>query len=146
MPIAHQGEVKYHYRDHDTDRVSEAPPVQNQWYTVFDAEDVRLLWCRTTQTNDETAAKDVEVRWTIDGNVYLSTTSMDDNTDYFTYRVAGPSAVGTAGLNSATPARHGTDKIDKRGLSFKVEVRITSVPGTNQTLVCDCVRETLEET
>ena len=146
MPIAHQGEVKYHYRDHDTDQVNEAPPVQNQWYTVFDAEDVRLLWCRTSQTNDETAAKDVEIRWTIDGNVYFSSTSMTDNTDHFTYRVAGPGGGGIAGLNTATPARLGTDDTGKRGQSFKVEVRMTSVPGTNQTLLCNCVRETLEET
>lgn len=137
---------KYHYYDHDTDALNAAPPVQNTWYEIFDAEDVRLIWCVVWQTNDETAAKDVEVRWTIDGNVYFTSDSLANNTNEFYYRAWAASAVGTAGLTGTTTQHNAGWDVDKRGQSFKVEVRMTSVPGTNQTLRVRCVRETLELT
>ena len=149
MPAAYGGhvaQVKYHYQDHDTDVVNQAPPVQNTWYTVFDASDVRLLWCVIQQTNDETAAKDLEVRWTIDGNVYLVALSLDALTEAYIFRSHEPSTAGTDGLTDSADPRNGTFYCDKRGKAFKVEVRITSVVGTNQTLTCWCVRETLEAT
>ena len=147
--MPHHGEyehVKEWLQDHDTDEVNEAPPVQNTWYEVFDAEDVRLIWCEIYQTNTDIAAKDIEVRWTIDGNVYLVTVSLDDDTVNFIYRDRAPSAVGTAGLTSTPTEVNAGFNVDKRGLAFKVEVRMTSVPGTAQVLRCRCVRETLEVT
>lgn len=144
MPRAYH--VKHHYLDHDTDQQSLSPPILNQWYTVFEAHDVRLLWCVTRQKNDESAAKNLEVRWTIDGNVYRSAASHVHDTVYYWYRGHLPSAVGTAGLYSTTTSSTAGKYTDKRGIDFKVEVRITSALGTNQTFDCWCVRETLERT
>lgn len=147
--MPHHGEyehVKEWLQDPDTDVVDETPPVQNTWYEVFDAEDVRLLWCVIRQDNDETAAKDIEVRWTIDGNVYLEQVGLNDATSMWVWRDHDPSVGGTGGLSSSTSIFNAAYYTDKRGLDFKVEVRITSVPGTNQRLRCWCVRETLEVT
>lgn len=146
MPEASGRHIKYHYQDHDPDEVNEAPPVQNTWYPVFDAEDVRLLWCVVTQSNDEVALKDVEVRWTIDGNVYLLTLNAASGTEYNVYKDWLPSAGGTAGLLSIEGICNAGYFVDKRGLAFKVEVRLTGVPGGNQVLICRCVRETVEST
>ena len=137
---------KHHYLDHDTDVVDESPPDQNTWYEVFHAQDVRLLWCWIRQKNDEAAAKDVEVRWTIDGNVYFASVSLADDTDSYVYRSWTPSAAGTSGLVVDTANRNAAWFVDKRGQDFKVEIRMTSLPGTNQRLRCYCVRETLEVT
>ena len=137
---------KMMWRDHDSDVVNEAPPVQNEWYPVFDAEDVRLIWCVILQDNTEAAAKDVEVRWTIDGTPYLVSVNLAAATPNWVYRFYLPSAGGTAGLDSTVNPQTAGYWVDKRGQSFKVEVRITSALGTNQTLICRCVRETLEQT
>jgi len=139
-------QIKYAYQDHDTDAISEVPPVQNTWYEVFHAEDVRLLWCWLNQTNDENAAKDIEVRWTIDGNVYLGSALVDDAASYYVFRDHNASAGGTAGIIISNTLYNAGTRIDKRGLDFKVEIRITGALGTNQSLQCRCVRETLEET
>ena len=146
MPVAHAGETKYAYLDHDTDVVDEMPPILNQWYTVFDAEDVRLLWCIIMQDNDEAAVKNVEVRWTIDGNVYWTFDGVPAATEYYVYRYYGASDGGTDGLLPGLTVRNAGGCVDKRGHSFKVEVRIISALGTLQVLRCYCVRETLEQT
>jgi hypothetical protein len=140
------GGKKYWLQDHDTDEVNEAPPVINVWYTAFDAEDVRLIWCAITQHNDESAAKEIQVRWTIDGQVYWVADSVDSDAIKYVYRNREPSLAGTQGLVVSTSTYNAAYYVDKRGLDFKVEVRLTDAAGTNQTLICDCVRETLEET
>jgi len=147
--MPHHGEyehVKEWLQDHDTDAINLLPPVQNTWYEVFHAEDVRLLWVNIMQSNGEAAALDVEMRWTIDGNVYFKGISAVSGTYYYVYRSVAPSTGGTDGLLivvDTVNAAHGTDK---RGLDFKVEARLTGVPGTNQRLYVLCVRETLEIT
>ena len=138
--------VKEWLQDHDTDVVDEAPPVQNTWYEVFHAEDVRLLYCAIRQDNTEEDAKDVEIRWTLDDNVYFDTVPLAHGTWEFTYRDQNPSSGGTLGLTTTATMYNAARNIDKRGLDFKVEVRMTSVPGTAQRLRCYCVRETLEVT
>ena len=146
MPVAHAGETKYAYLDHDTDVVEEIPPIRNQWYTVFDAEDVRLLWCNIYQYNDESAAKDIDLRWTVDGTVYFGQMTTPDSVEYGVFRSSDPSLGGTRGLTVYPGLMNAGYHVDKRGHSFKVEVRMTTVPGTNQWLSCYCVRETLEQT
>uniref|UniRef100_A0A6M3X856 Uncharacterized protein n=1 Tax=viral metagenome TaxID=1070528 RepID=A0A6M3X856_9ZZZZ len=138
--------VKYAYEDHDTDEVDPTPPVQNTWYPLFDADDVRLLWHTVFQSNDETAAKDIEIRWTIDGNVYFVAVNLDSGGTVYVYRGRMASGAGTSGLLTIDTATNACFTVDKRGKSFKVEVRITSVVGTNQRLLSRAVRETLEET
>lgn len=147
--MPHHGQyehVKEWLQDHDSDVVNETPPVQNTWYEVFHAYDVRLLICAIEQVNDEAAAKDVEVRWTIDGNVYFDVVPLADSTLNWVYRNRLPSAGGTTGLAVAASFVNAVRYTDKRGHDFQVEVRTTSVPGTNQVLTCWCVRETLEVT
>ena len=146
MPRAHAGVVKYHYQDHDSDQAYETPPVQNTWYEVFDAEDVRLLWCVMFQNNTEVAAKEIEVRWTIDGTVYFLSRSLAADTNEWIYRNRLGSTGGIAGLNYSAAEVNAAFNTDKRGHSFKVEIRMTDAPGTAQVLSCLCVRETLEET
>lgn len=145
-PKAAGANVKYVYLDHDTDVVNEAPPILNQWYTVFDADDVRLLWCWIRQTNTEAAAKNIEVRWTIDGNVYLVSDPLASGVPDYIFRIPNPSGGGVAGLYYRAPDANACLYVDKRGQRFKVEVRITSALGTAQILTCWCVRETLEVT
>ena len=137
---------KMSWRDHDSDVVDESPPILNEWYPVFDREDVRLLFCDIFQTNTETAAKDVEVRWTIDGNIYFVSVSLANGTHQYVHRVPQPSLAGTGGLGTAAGVVNAGYHADKRGQSFKVEIRITSPLGTAQRLVCWCVPETLEQT
>jgi hypothetical protein len=145
-PKAAGANVKYAYLDHDTDRQNLAPPVLNQWYTVFHAYDVRLLWCKFVQTNGEAAAKDIEVRWTIDGTPYFGSQTAASATSYLTYRDFNESAAGTLGLSITAAFTNGAFYVDKRGQDFKVEIRIVTALGTAQTLICRCVRETLEPT
>ena len=137
---------KMSWRDHDTYVVNEAPPNLNEWYEAFDLEDASLIWCRVRQTNTETAAKDVEVRWTIDGNPYFTSVSLESGTWQFVYRSMPPSSGGTAGLTATAASYLAAYYAAKHGQSFKVEVRITSALGTAQTLRCECVPETLEQT
>ena len=138
--------VKYAYEDHDSDRVFEEPPTQDTWYTVFDAEDVRLLWCQILQWNVEAAAKTVHVKFTIDGTVYHGSLSLPHDSDRWVYRDHMESAGGTQGLDFSETALNAAWHADKRGKSFKVTVMMSTLPGTDQTLECQCVRETLEET
>jgi hypothetical protein len=130
------------WMDHDAATVFEAPPIQNQWYTVFHDYNVRLIWCQMSQANDETAAKQCEVRWTIDGNVYFKDPVMDDSDPYYIYKDENPSTGGALGLNSTKTPVNAASYVDKRGLDFKVEVRIIDAVGTNQVLVALCVYET----
>lgn len=146
MPRADGRAIKYAYEDHDAYVVEETPPIQNQWYTVFDEEDVRHLWCRVYQTNDGAAAKNIEVKWTIDGHVYFGSASVPNDSARWIYRNYLPSAGGTQGLSFNGNAFMAAYYTDKRGHSYKVEVRITSALGVNQLMYCECVIETLEET
>lgn len=138
--------AKYHYLDHDTDFLNMVPPVQNAWYQVFDAEDVRLIWCCVFHSNTGAVAKDIQVRWTIDGNVYLIGWSVPSGVVHSVYRYIQPSTGGTQGLGWDGGIMTAGYRTDKRGQRFKVEVRMTSAPGVNEDLRCWCVRETLEPT
>jgi len=138
---------KFHYLEHDAAEVSEAPPVLNQWYTLFDDTDVRLLMVIVIQTNDELAAKTIEMRWTVDGTVYSTSFNCANNTEYYVYRDTRTSADPTGSLSFIATMYTAMGRyLDKRGQTLKVEVRITSALGTNQTLVSRAVYETLELT
>ena len=139
-------QVKYHYEDQPPSVVNEAPPVQNTWYPGTDDEDVRHIWCVVYQKNDEAAAKDVEIRWTIDGNVYLKAFSLTDGTNTWIFKNREPSAAGTTGLATLNTSINAGGYADKRGQAYKTEIRMTGAPGTNQTLSMWDVYETLEET
>jgi hypothetical protein len=130
------------WEDHDGVMFAQPDPVQNQWYTVFHDYNVRLLWCTITQTNDEAGAKTVEITWTIDGNVYFYTDSYVSGTQYYIYKDATPSLGGTSGLARSTNVLNAAHYVDKRGLDFQIDVRITDAGGTNQVLGVLAVYET----
>jgi len=131
-------------KDTDTNMVDLLPPVLNQWYTVFEAKNVRLLWCVINQSNVEAAAKHIEVRWTIDGNVYFVDDNLGSGAYDYIFRSNAPSALGTDGLWYNATYVNAARNVDKRGINFKVEVRITTALGTNQRLRCWCVKEILQ--
>lgn len=146
MPTAHAGETKYAYLDHDTAVQDLTPPVLNQWYTIADEEDVRAIYCKVLQSNDEAAAKDIEFRWTLDGTVYFTSFSLPNTTWYSIMRDYTPSLGGISGIIWAAAAFNAALYADKRAQSFKVEFRITSALGTNQRLLGYFIYETLEQT
>lgn len=118
------------------------PPIQNTWYTMFHDFNVRLIWCTLIQINDETAQHQVEIRWTIDGNVYDLSFLANNNTVYYIYRDPTPSSGGTAGLLQTTSTQNAAFFVDKRGLDFLIEMRLTDVPGTNQAIYAGATYET----
>ena len=136
----------YHYEDVDTVYVNEAPPVQNTWYPGIDDEDVRHIWAVILQMNDEAAGKNCEVRWTIDGKVYLLALNLANNAQRFLYRNQVPSTGGTLGIGLDEIRVNAGYYVDKRSQAYKTEIRITDAPGTNQTLKMWDVYETETET
>lgn len=139
-------EPKRWLHDYDTDVVDETPPIQNTWYEVFDAEDVRLIYCKIYQSNDPTNARNIHVRWTIDGTVYYGGVNAANDTQYYVFRNYEPSTGGTLGLGVDVVLRNGAYYTDKRGLEFKVEVMTPDAVLAGARLLCYAVRETLEIT
>jgi hypothetical protein len=138
--------AKYAYLDHDSAYLNQVPPVLNQWYTVFNAQDVRLLGCFIEQENDEAQNETIEVRWTCDGTVYFCSVSTNSGTEYEASRTKYSSTGGGDGIDMVAVAGMPFVTRDKRAQDFLVEVRIISALGTNQTLRAWCVYETLETT
>jgi hypothetical protein len=146
MPFACAGKTKYAWMDNDTAEVYEAPPILNQWYTVVEDDDLRLLVFAMFQTNEENAAKDLEVRWTLDGNIYLLQANEDAGLVVYVSRNIEPSGSGSELSTSVQWKNAMNQYLDKRCLHGKLEIRITSALGTNQILNAKCVYETLEAT
>ena len=109
----------------------DAAGVQNQWYTVLDTtKNVRVysLWAK--QVNDEAANKTVVVKVTLDGIESTKSEVMNNNSlNRYSWSAISDSVLERApgtflfGYHVAIHAR-----------SVKVEVRSTSVAGTNQHL------------
>jgi hypothetical protein len=138
--------VKYAYLDHDSYLVAEHPPIQNQWYVLFDELDVRALVIAIEQDNGENAAKELEMRWTCDGNVYLHTFNADSGQQYYASRSKRESGSGDELEILDVVQTPMLGVLDKRAQHFKVEIRITSALGTVQNLNGWAVIETLEVT
>jgi hypothetical protein len=138
--------VKYAYRDQDTGHLLLTPPVRNQWYTILGADDVRLLLNSIFQSNDENAAKTLEVRWTCDSGTYLLTATCNSGTQYYIsrqkYPSTDPNCLEAKDFSIAPMGR----LLDKRSQSFVIEIRITDALGTNQVLEGWAVYETLDIT
>lgn len=132
--------------DHDGPNSYQAPPVQNTWYTVFSANDVNLIWNNIYQSNTGAVAKDIEVRWTIDGTVYKLAYTINSGTAYYIYKSTDGSAGGVQGLTIGTGESNGARFTTKHGQAFLIEFRMTSVPGVNQVASCSAIYETLEAT
>lgn len=148
MPTAHLGKsTKYHFQDHDPAYLNQVPPDKDTWYTVLEDTDVRLIQFAVYQNNDEVAAKDIEVKWTLDTHVYfIALDGFEADEQLNLKKDKHPSTGGTAGLGYQTYTGAIPHDMDKRAHSAKLEVRMTSAAGTNQVLRAWCLYETLEET
>lgn len=117
------------------------PPVQNTWYTVLDETGgLRIKVMPVRQTNNEAAAKSIDVRMTIDGvSIDATVTSQGNGTWYYwslgpgTERVIGAAAIT---MFHSILAIHCHDAL--------IEIRMTSAPGTNQKLDGRVHYETLD--
>ena len=146
MPQASGASLKYAWMDHPPAFIAQPDPDQNQWYEIYHDYDVRQILMDVCYYDDEMTGADIEIRWTIDGNVYLGAIEADDLLQYYVYKnkygVDGPTQLDTTRFtDTGVPLYH-----DKRGLDFRVEARITTAHGTNSVLLCHAVYETLEVT
>lgn len=134
MPQAQGRDVHRCYGWEPLAILDQTPVVQNTWYTVLEAEDVRVPYITIMHDNTDNVAKEVEIRLTLDGSVYTITWTLADNTWNWIHCLAQSDAFG----NSATPRPAGAND-DDHGLEifahdFKYEIRMTAVPGTNEVL------------
>ena len=115
-------------------------PVQNTWYTVLDTTyNVRIKSIQLKHSNDESAAKALEIRGTIDG-VSMSATGSSPASGSWLNR--GMSAVADSFPASIGNAAYYVDLTCK---SAKIEVRTTSVVGTNPLLFATVQYEQLKK-
>jgi hypothetical protein len=124
------------------------PPVQNDWITVCDLTgNIKLLFCHIFQVNGETATKNIEYEITDDvSTITGSVSGMENGTIYnliqeqehqWSFSLGG-------GQHMLPCAYRGYDTIDGNEqvlcteniqvTRFKLRMRITSVPGTNQNI------------
>lgn len=135
-----------------TAQLNQVPPVTDTWYTILDTtEDVSLDFILMFQENDETDAKNIEVRVTIDGEVLPGAASQADNTLFYWAHTHNFAAATDILDESATRNTAGSQTSDKLGLPLRghsvlVEARITSAVGTNQELRGRVIYQTWEAT
>lgn len=149
MPVASAGPVVIppivvpHYwpRHRDGYVAVGNPPVLNQWYTVIDELDVAITWLTLRQNNTENAAKNLGVRFTVDGVVYQTTFSVPAASDQYIYRHPYRSVDTPPGLAMDAVMRNAGYTTQWRAQAFKFEARITSPLGTAQLLVARAVPE-----
>lgn len=140
------GGKKYAWKDHPLAQALLEPPTQNVAYTALHAYNVRVLQCYIWQFNDEHAAKQVETRWTIDGNVYVNSENIDESLDYWVH-ARGDDPGDIVYTQKTTPdLTNAGYNVDKRGLDVLIQVKLISAPGGRQKLYCNVLYETLEET
>ena len=71
---------------------------------------------------------------------------MGSNSTSYVYRYEYGSFGGTDGLEIGNAVFNAAHYVDKRGHDFKIEIRMTSAPGTNEVIDAYAVYETLEQT
>lgn len=105
------------------------PPIQNTWYPILDTPNhVRVKEILTRQINDEVAAKDMEIRITVNRTVLpVAGAACADSTWYNAHR----DSPGSVHYNPTISAVEASRKMHG---PCHIEVRMTAVPGTNQEL------------
>jgi hypothetical protein len=147
MPAAHAGAAKkYAYLDHDPPHLVQVPPVINTWYQLYHDYDVRQLLMSALYRDDEETGATIEVRWTCDGNIYVSSVDADDQIQYYIYKTKYNSVEIQPLNDDFGPGGYKGLYRDKRAQDFKVEVRVTTAVGTNARLEAWALYETLEVT
>jgi len=145
---------------HDIETDLHAPPTQNVYHEVFDLETGQILhWIAIKQENGEVAAKNVDIKLTIDGEVYEKIGNALDHAEFYYvyFNTVGDDL--TAGIvvaitNASPLTSFGIAIEDSDGIKtpraslpmieVKLEVRQTSALGTNQTLNTYYRRSSLE--
>ena len=124
--------IKYTFQKQAFIEHTEAPPIQNQWYTALNTQfDVRLVSVTLEQNNDELANKSLQCRITLGTDLETGTVDAASGTVYFgNYRKFAGVIVYVVG------ERELYLHTDVRGTSCLVEFRITSPLGTNQDISC----------
>lgn len=122
------------------------PPVLNQWYTVLEIADLNGLkidFITCFHSNDESAAKNIEIRLNVDNNVNaLVTPYSQASGSYYNVYIEGVEDGWTKVDKAATPMMAGRGLVGTKTAPtqplickyFKLEARITSALGTNQCL------------
>lgn len=146
MPAASGAHKKYAWMDHDPAFIDIDPPVQNTWYEVYHNYDVRQILMSVKYKDDEEDGATVEVKWTCDGNIYTIEIELDNNYQLYVYKNKYSVLDIEDTLSSVDWGPSALFYQDKRALEFKVEIRVTSVVGTNAHLYGYALYETLEET
>lgn len=134
-----------------------APPVINTWYTIADLTGgIQGVILYVLQENDETLNKNVEVKITADGIVYAfpAAISMAHGAAYQVYKeYAAPDAAALYAIAQTTnvpfmgESNILTDPTPTRVFEaheLKIEYRLTSAAGTNQTLYAWFIYNRLE--
>ena len=116
------GSWKQFLADQDNVTFSQASPVQNTWYTVFEKNNCAI---RASEFAVADTGEDIEVKMTIDGTART-----------------GSATFGAAAIYNLVPQEGGNPKLDNapypdyrggfqwQGRSIKIEMRKTSAAGT----------------
>lgn len=119
--------------------LTQEPPVQNTWYTVLDTTyNVAVYTMVVYQKNDETNAKNVNIRLTVDGTTLTKSAdySLADNS-YCNpvIQLISSDTLDIISIYQSLTSGKTTGSAELfYARSFKAEVRTTSAPGTNQKL------------
>ena len=112
---------------------TQAPPVQDTWYTLLEASKARIRSVRVVHTNDEAASKSISAQFTIDGIVYTHASSLASATSrYYGISPTGDALEVGSGFGITVPLFGFRKCVPVR--EIKMELRMTSVPGTNESM------------
>lgn len=151
--------TKFGWKLYNTLTDTRAPPTQNVYHEVFDlADGSKLHYITVEQNNDETDAKNVDIRFTIDGQTYeLIGTALAHGEIYYIYwedigqdppaaklKIRNDSPLTIFGMAAEDSLGAKTPRTALEMHDCKFEYRMTSVPGTNQTLVSKYRKSLLE--
>jgi len=108
--------------------IDQATPVQNTWYTVLQAYDVKVFGIGLQV---DTTTETLECRITVDGNAYTGSASCTNDTKYKATMQTWPTGAVIVITNSILI---NSNQLEARNL--KVEVRKTSASGTGNLKAC----------
>lgn len=143
LGVSINGSAKQSFQKMPRAYLAQEPPVQNTWYTILDTtKDIYIYTVFVTQINDELAAKDVEVRATIN-SVTASGSLSQANNSTMCWRFASGSDTLTAVAGAGS---FQTNNSPLHCLSAKIEMRTTSTTGSTPKLRGGCQYSVLDVT
>lgn len=134
---------KFFYSHNPMALLSQTPTI-NTWYAILAAtDDVKLDEIAITQSNDEAAAKNLQLRIVVDGEtIALSDTSVPNAATRFVSLTVSP----TDHTLALVTGQGSIIGFPLYGLSLAIDMRITSATGTNQLIKGGAHYQTLEVT